>query len=250
MADIPTFNNLSLGRHGNVFVLTMQKPPENRLNSTYCQEMILAYRTIEKTLGAESAGAVITRGNDTKFWSTGLELEESDKNPFANTDGFYPSSNESKLIHTILDFPFPTIALLTGHTFGGACPLALAHDYRIMNSRRGFISMPPVNLGLHFDGIGALPRLKLRPQVARKMLLEAHRWTGKEALEDGIVDAVAEPEDMLDVALEMGAKWAPKAQMGVYAVLRQELWGDAIKKFQRISYVHGRMTSAPAKVKI
>ena len=83
-----------------------------------------------------------------------------------------------------------------------------------MNSRRGFISMPPVNLGLHFDGIGALPRLKLRPQVARKMLLEANRWTGKEALEDGIVDVVAEPEEMLNVALEMGAKWAPKAKMG------------------------------------
>lgn len=119
-----------------------------------------------------------------------------------------------QLIHTILDFPFPTIALITGHTFGGACPLALAHDYRIMNSRRGFISMPPVNLGLHFDGIGALPRLKLRPQIARKMLLEAHKWTGKQALEDGIVDAVAEPEQMLDAALELAAKWAPKAKMG------------------------------------
>ncbi|CAG7940161.1 unnamed protein product, partial [Penicillium nalgiovense] len=218
------FHNLSLERHENVFVLTMQKPPENRLNSSYCQEMIRAYRTVEKILGSDSEGAVITRGNDAKFWCT--------------------------LIHTILDFPFPTIALLTGHTFGGACPLALAHDYRVMNSRRGFISMPPVNLGLHFDGIGSLPRLKLRPQVARKMLLEAHRWTGPEALEDGIVDVVAEPEDMLNLALELGAKWAPKAKMGVYALLRQELWGDAIKKFQRISYVHSRVTSAPAKVKI
>jgi hypothetical protein len=39
--------------------------------------------------------------------------------------------------------------------------------------------MPPVNLGLHFDGIGSLPRLKLRPQIARKMLLEAHKWTSE-----------------------------------------------------------------------
>jgi enoyl-CoA hydratase/carnithine racemase len=46
------------------------------------------------------------------------------------------------------------------------------------------------------------------------MLLEAHKWTGQEALEDGIVDAVAEPEKMLDVALELAAKWAPKAKMG------------------------------------
>lgn len=83
-----------------------------------------------------------------------------------------------------------------------------------MNSKRGFFSMPPVNLGLHFDGIGSLPRLKLRPDIATKMLLEAHRWTGKEALQDGIVHVVADPEHMLDAALEMGRKWAPKAKMG------------------------------------
>lgn len=120
----------------------------------------------------------------------------------------------NKMLHTILDFPYPTIALITGHTFGGACPFALAHDYRIMNANRGFLCMLPVNLGLHFDGIGLLPRLKLRPQIARKMLLEAHRWTGKEALADGVVDAIAEPERMLDVALQMGERWAPKAKMG------------------------------------
>jgi enoyl-CoA hydratase/carnithine racemase len=174
----------------------------------------------------------------------GLELDETDINPFANSDGFYP------LLATILDFPFPTIALLTGHTFGGACPLALAHDYRIMNSKRGFFSMPPVNLGLHFDGIGALPRLKLRPQIARKMLLEAHRWTSKEALADGVVDAIAEPDVMFEKALEVARQWAPKAKMGVYALLRNELWGEAAEKFRRISYVHGRMTSRPAKAKI
>lgn len=73
MTDIPTFHNLSLERHGNVFVLTMQKPPENRLNSAFCQEMIRAYRTVEKLLGPDSEGAVITRGNDAKFWCTVCE---------------------------------------------------------------------------------------------------------------------------------------------------------------------------------
>ncbi|KMU84079.1 hypothetical protein CIHG_01865 [Coccidioides immitis H538.4] len=244
MADIPKFRNLSLTRHGNVFVITMQKPPENRLNSWYCQEIIRAFRTVQRILGPDSEGAVITRGSDAKFWCTGLDLDEQDENPFANTDGFYP------MLYTILDFPYPTIALLTGHTFCGACPFALCHDYRVMNSKRGFISMPPVNLGLHFDGIGALPRLKLGPKVARKMLLEAHRWTGKEALQDGIVDAIAEPEQMFDVSMDLAQKWAPKAKMGVYGTLRAELWGEAIKKFQRISYVHSRETSTAAKVKI
>ena len=174
----------------------------------------------------------------------GLELDEADKNPYANSEGFFP------LLATIVGFPFPTIALITGHTFGGACPFALSHDYRVMNSKRGFFSMPPVNLGLHFPGIGALPRLKLHPQIARKMLLEAHRWTGTEALKDGIVDAIAEPEKMFDVAMDMARKWAPKAKMDVYSVLRSELYGEAGKAFREISYNYSRRAEAPAKAKI
>ncbi|KAK4545442.1 hypothetical protein LTR36_002792 [Oleoguttula mirabilis] len=237
--------DLALDRYdGNIFVITMRKAPENRLNSVYAQKLIGAFNTVRKLLGPDSEGAVITKGNDTKFWCTGLELDESDSNPFANSEGFFP------LLATIVDFPFPTIALITGHTFGGAGPLALSHDYRVMNSQRGYISMPPIDLGLHFHGIGTLPRLKLQPQVARKMLLEAHRWTGKEALKDGIVDAVAEPEKMFDVAMELARKWAPKAKMGVYSVLRNELYGEAGRAFREISYVHGKSTGGPAKAKI
>lgn len=119
-----------------------------------------------------------------------------------------------------------------------------------MNSKRGFFSMPPVNLGLHFPGIGSLPRLKLRPQIARKMLLEAHKWTGKQALEDGIVDQIAEPTEMLEVALKKAREVQGKAKMGVYSLLRNELWGEATEKLKSISYVHGRIVSAPAKAKI
>lgn len=70
--------------------------------------------------------------------------------------------------------------------------------------------MPPVDLGLSFSGIGRLPHLKLAPQIARKMLLEAHRWTAEEALTDGIVDATATPAEMLEKALEIAGKWAAK----------------------------------------
>lgn len=38
--------------------------------------------------------------------------------------------------------------------------------------------------------------------------------------------------------------------VSVYGVLRAELYGEALEKFQRISYVHSRETSRAAKVKI
>lgn len=248
MAKSPTFENLTITSPSHapgVHIITMNKPPENRLNVAYAQTIIRALRHIEHDLlKPDQPGAVIITSFSQKFWCTGLELDESDRNPFANSDGFFP------LLATLMDYPYPTIALITGHTFGGAGPFALSCDYRIMNSQRGFFSMPPVNLGLHFDGIGALPRLKLRPQIARKMLLEAHRWTGKQALEDGIVDEVVEPSKMLDRAIEVAKQHAPRATMGVYGLLRNELWGEANEKFRRISYVHRRREGTPAKAKI
>ncbi|ORX95658.1 ClpP/crotonase-like domain-containing protein [Clohesyomyces aquaticus] len=197
------FEHLSLERRGDVFIITLQRPPENRLCVDSCRQISQAFHCIQDTLGPDSPGAVITKGSDSK--------------PFANSDGFYP------MLHTILDFPFPTIALTTGHPFGGACPFALAHDHRIMNSERGFLCMPPVDLGLHFDGMGSLLRLKLSPPIVRKMLFEGHRWTGKEAPKDGVVDFIAHPDKMLEAALELGQRLSPKAKAGVYGVLRSEL---------------------------
>jgi Delta3-Delta2-enoyl-CoA isomerase len=89
-----------------------------------------------------------------------------------------------------------------------------------MNVRRGFIQMPPVNLGISFPGIGILPRLKLGPKIARKMLLEAHRWTGQEAFAEGIVDAIAEPSEMESVAVEYAEIVCGKASMGVWGEVR------------------------------
>jgi enoyl-CoA hydratase/carnithine racemase len=154
------------------------------------------------------------------------------------------------MLHTICDFPYPTVALITGHTFGGACLFALAHDYRVMNAGRGFFCMPPIELGLHFDGIGALPNAKLAPTTARKLLQEAHRFTGREALEHKIVDAIAPPDKMFNVALALAQKWAPKAKMGVYAAIRSEQVGHAMAKFKTISYVHGRQVNSRPKAKI
>lgn len=60
-------------------------------------------------------------------------------------------------------------------------------------------------------------------------MLEAHRYKGPEALRDGIIDAVAPPENMFEVALEFAERWKSKAKMGVYGVLRNELVGEATR---------------------
>lgn len=72
MADTTSFEYLSLERRGNVFIITMRRGAENRLNTKACQEMIRAFNSVREILGPESEGAVITRGNDAKYFCTVL----------------------------------------------------------------------------------------------------------------------------------------------------------------------------------
>jgi enoyl-CoA hydratase/carnithine racemase len=240
-------SNFTLTRHDNIMLLTLHRPPENRITVSFAQELILALRSAESQLSASSAtsgGALVTRGLDAKFFSTGIDEREAAADPHAFADGMRP------LLAALMDFAYPTIALVTGHCFGGAVQLALAHDYRIMNARRGWFCLPPVDLGYHFDGIGALPRLKLTPRVARKMLLEAHRWSGKEALEDGVVDEVAEPGEMLEVAMAAARRLAPRGKAGVYALHRNELYGEMAEALKRLAHEHGTATRRQGGAKL
>lgn len=119
-----------------------------------------------------------------------------------------------------------------------------------MNSARGYWCMPAMNLGLHFEGMGSLLRSKLSPKVARKVLLTAHKYKAAEALDDGIVDGIAPPERMLEKAMELARSVKGGAKMGVYGMLRGELYGEAVRAFQGISNVHSRLVSREARVKL
>jgi hypothetical protein len=100
--------NLRVDQYDRVYVITMQKAPENRINVRFAQEIIRALRDIEHALGPDSDGCVITRGNDEKYWCTGLELDESDTNPNANSDGFFPVSQP---VSPLASKPRPNLAL-------------------------------------------------------------------------------------------------------------------------------------------
>jgi Delta3-Delta2-enoyl-CoA isomerase len=49
--------DLTVDRYeGSIFVLTMKKLPENRIDSAYAQKLIAAYNTIRKTVGEDAEG--------------------------------------------------------------------------------------------------------------------------------------------------------------------------------------------------
>jgi Delta3-Delta2-enoyl-CoA isomerase len=65
-----SYRYLAVERRGDIFIVTLNKPPENRLNIAACQELIRAYHLIQKELGADSEGAVVLTSSSSKFFTT------------------------------------------------------------------------------------------------------------------------------------------------------------------------------------
>lgn len=105
--------------------------------------------------------------------------------------------------------------------------LSMYHDYRIFNPSRGFLCLNELDLGVPLKPpMSSIFRQKTTPQTYRSLVIEAKRFSGKEALESGIVDGLGGLEEVLGFVKERGLVDKPK--MGVYGVLKREMFRETL----------------------
>ncbi|MFT4256897.1 MAG: fatty acid oxidation complex subunit alpha FadB [Pseudoxanthomonas sp.] len=110
----------------------------------------------------------------------------------------------------VADLPVPVVAAVNGFALGGGLELALAADYRVL-AGDGQIGLPETGLGL-LPGAGGtvrLPRLA-GDATALDWIVAGRPHKSADALAAGVVDAVAEPAALRDVALD----WLQRAAAG------------------------------------
>lgn len=201
-----------------VYVLTFNSPPDNRLTPAFCTAMISALDIIELQ---HPTGVVVTTSAITKFYSNGLDLELAMKVEGFTEDSLYP------LFHRFLTFPMPTIALLNGHAFAGGFMLAMHHDYRVFGGNRGYLCINELEFGAPLlPPMSGIFRLKLRPDVYRTTVLEARRWDAKSGLEAGILDRSDGLEGVLALVKERAL--TTKGKTGIYGLLKAEMYREQI----------------------
>lgn len=101
------------------------------------------------------------------------------------------------------DFPFPTVSAINGVALGGGFELPLSTDYRIMTTKSR-VGLPEINLGI-FPGWGGsfrLPRL-IGLDNAFKWIAMGKPQRPDDALKDGAVDGVVEPDKLYDAGLKL-----------------------------------------------
>jgi 3-hydroxyacyl-CoA dehydrogenase/enoyl-CoA hydratase/3-hydroxybutyryl-CoA epimerase/enoyl-CoA isomerase len=109
----------------------------------------------------------------------------------------------NQIFNVIEDLPFPTVTAINGYALGGGLELPLATDYRVM-STAAKIGLPEVQLGIipGFGGTVRLPRL-IGADNGVEWIAAGQQHDAETALSMGAVDAVVEPEELRDAALDL-----------------------------------------------
>ncbi|KAH7320806.1 ClpP/crotonase-like domain-containing protein [Stachybotrys elegans] len=197
-----------------VYLLTFTSPADNRLTTSFCKALLAALDVLE--FGPYKPGVVVTTSGIPKFYSNGLDLEHA-----IATEGYWALMYS--VWKRLLTYPMPTLALLNGHAFAGGLMLAMAHDYRLAPSPKGFLCVNELLFGAPLKPpMAAIFRHKLPPSTFRTLVLEAHRYDAQQALDAGIVDGIA---SSLGDALAFIAsrQLTDKPKSGIYPVLKAEM---------------------------
>jgi 3-hydroxyacyl-CoA dehydrogenase/enoyl-CoA hydratase/3-hydroxybutyryl-CoA epimerase/enoyl-CoA isomerase len=154
------------------------------------------------------------------------------------------------IFNQIEDLPIPTVAAINGMALGGGLELCLACDFRVAatNAMMGF---PEVNLGIcpGFGGTVRAPRL-MGVATAIEWVSSGKPVPAQQALAEGILDGIADPEFLESSALEM-IEQALRGDLDMQMSLQQktspvegdreavnELYRDAIAALEKKNGAH------------
>lgn len=212
---------IELDREDNVFVLRM-RDGENRFSLDWLTDVSAALDRVQAT---EGPVALVTTG-DGKFYSNGMDLDWLATAP-ARAGEYLRMIY--RVLGRVLSLPAVTVAAVNGHAFGGGAQLAVAHDFVIMRSDRGYWCMPEADLGLALTPeYMSLLRAKLTSQTLHEALITGRRYGGHDALAAGIVHQVASEDEVLPQAIKLAAELAGKHRPTL-AEHKRLLYGDAIR---------------------
>ncbi len=211
------YNFLKIENRGAITILKISAPKSlNALNSKLLKEL----GDFVDTLDTEATRVLIVTGDGDRSFVAGADISE-----MAHLDeaqGYEFGRLGAQVFRRLELLPIPVIAAINGFALGGGCELAMACDIRIASSKAKF-GQPEVGLGIipGFSGTYRLPKL-IGQGYAKEMIYTGKVIRAAEALRIGLVNAVYEPEELMDNAMAMAEKILANAPVAI-ALAKQSI---------------------------
>jgi enoyl-CoA hydratase len=194
--------------------------PEKR-NSLSPDLLIRIHQTLEGFAQEDAIRAVVFRGIGDQAFSSGYDIAAIPTEVSPQTREKLRDQNPLELaLKSIINFPYPVIALLNGYAFGAGCELAVCCDLRIGadDIRMG---MPPAKLGLVYQ-LSGLTRFIQVVGISntREIFFTGRFYPAQRAKEMGLVDYLLPRQEVEAFAYEMAHEMAGNAPLSVKGTKR------------------------------
>jgi enoyl-CoA hydratase/carnithine racemase len=182
----------------------------------------------ELSSGESGTRCVVVTGAHGMF-SAGYDIGEIPDEEFEERAERLIAHPFTEAIDALESFPYPTLAVLPGHTIGGGLELALACDLRVAKQDIK-LGMPPAKLGLVYSHTGLRRFIDaIGAARTRELFLLGSYIDAPSAQQWGLVTRLAPAEELDAVALKVASELAgnaPLSQLGnkrvIGALLRAE----------------------------
>lgn len=183
--------------NGEVATIRLQRGKANAINQLLISE--LTQVILELKANEQIRGVLLTGHGE--FFSAGLDLIEIYEYNEIKVLDFWRDFD--RLIRLMVAFPKPLVNAITGHCEAGGTLLSLCADYRVMANGPYRIGLNEVEIGIVIpETIYHLYSFALGRNKAYQYLLDGKMHSPQEALDNGLIQAVAPLADVEALALE------------------------------------------------
>jgi enoyl-CoA hydratase/carnithine racemase len=165
------------------------------------------------------------------MFSAGYDIGEIPEREFEERAERLVAHPFTEAIDALEAFPWPTLAMLPGHTIGGGLELALSCDLRVARDSIK-LGMPPAKLGLVYSHTGLRRFIDaIGAARTRELFLLGRHIDADTALLWGLVTCVAASDELEAMALELAVELAgnaPLSQTGNKRVIAALLAAEGV----------------------
>jgi len=210
---------LLVEREGNICTLTINRP--ERRNSLNPEILLKLGDTLTSLKEEGEIRAVVIRGVGEQAFSSGYDIGRmgGGGGGGAQQEETGPRRNPLQYgMDSVLDYPYPVIAMIYGYAVGAGLELAVTCDLRVAaeNARLG---ITPAKLGVVYSHTGIQKFVNLVGIAHTKELFYTGRLIdAQRAKERGLVDYVVPAQELASVTYDLAREIAENAPLSVSGV--------------------------------
>ncbi|TGJ99932.1 enoyl-CoA hydratase/isomerase family protein [Leptospira selangorensis] len=222
---------LDVEKNGHILELYIKTNETNSLGREFFRKF---KEVLEQAENDRSVKSILLSGRNDKFFSNGFDPEifvgknlEEIKEVLREALG---------ACGRVLFSPKPVVCAMNGHSMGVGAVIAIFSDYRILVEKKGRLGFPESLIGINFPSTaGTVLKDLVGMKTARDLLYSGRGLKADEAVQVGLVEESATPEDIIPKARKWCSQFqdmAMESVVGVKIALRdsQRLLADTLEK--------------------